>query len=272
MHRKFFFFSLFVTFFLPVCCKPISAQTFKKRPVISSKPVPQRQDVAKFAASFISLLEEVKALNQIPQSYFVNDFQKRFSKIPPLDIDIDTAVFNKLSESERFDFNTEFFTLSYLGLMNAFGKYDYFDNTNEETDIEAVKNLFPPSIIAQIRQSKTLNSYFLETDGGIGYNADFKIRTTETWRDFFADSKKITAAQRDFLNNLSPPEKAKYTKTISQLRKVTNWTKNKICGRDCEGLPAKTPYYELRYYPLYFKIIRENGSYKIFELTIGAVD
>lgn len=238
----------------------------------TAKKTSQNLSVKQFADSFIETLEETKDLNKLPNSYFVSDFQKRFSKTAPLDIDIDSSVFNKLSEGERFEFNAGFFTLSYLGLMNAFGKYDYYDNTNEETDIEAVANLFPPNIIAKIRQSKTLNSYFLQTANGIGYNTDFKIKNTETLRDFLADSKKITEAQRDFLNALSPKEKAKYTKTINQLRKVTNWTKNKTCGRDCEGFPAKTRYYELRYYPLYFKIIRKNGSYKIFELTIGAVD
>ncbi|HQU82743.1 MAG TPA: hypothetical protein PKY59_06450 [Pyrinomonadaceae bacterium] len=238
----------------------------------TAKTKSQNLSVKQFTASFIAELEETKDLSKISQNYFVSDFQKRFAKSAPLDIDIDEKVFDKLSESERFDFNAEFFTLGYLGLMNAFGKYDYYDNTNEETDIEAVKNLFPPSIIAQIRKSKTLNSYFLKTENGVGYNTDFKIKNTDTFRDFLEDSKKITEAQREFLNNLSPQEKAKYTKTINQLRKVTNWQKNKICGRDCEGFSAKTPYYELRYYPLYFKIIREKSNYKIFELTIGAVD
>lgn len=254
---------------LSVCGLIFSGQTATAQTIKKSA---QNLSVKQFTASFIETLEETKDLHKIPKSYFVSDFQKRFSKTAPLDIEIESAVFDKLSESERFDFNAEFFNLGYLALMNAFGKYDYYDNTNEETDIEAVKNLFPPSIIAQIRQSKTLNSYFLQTENGIGYNTDFKIKNTETFRDFLTDSKKITEAQREFLNNLSTQEKAKYTKTITQLRKVTNWQKNKTCGRDCEGFPAKTPYYELRYYPLYFKIIRENGSYKIFELTIGAVD
>lgn len=268
MHRKLFIYSLLVTVFLAAFYQQMPAQTVRKKP----KSLPQRQDVVKFAASFIALLEETKDLDQIPKSYFVDDFTAHFAKEPPIDIDIEAKVFNKLSESERFDFNAEFFNLSYLGLMNAFGKYDYYDNTNEETDIEAVANLFPPNIISQIRKSKTLNSYFLKTENGIGYNTNFKIKNTETLRDFLEDSKKITEAQRDFLNDLSPKEKAKYKKTITQLRKVTNWQKNKTCGRDCEGFPAQTRYYELRYYPLYFKIIRENGNYKIFELTIGAVD
>jgi len=258
---------LFVLF--AICGLIFTAQTATAQ---TAKKTSQNPSVKQFTASFIEKLEETKDLDKIPQSYFVSDFQTRFAKTAPLDIDIDEKVFNKLSESERFDFNAEFFTLGYLGLMNAFGKYDYFDNTNEDTDIEAVKNLFPPHIIAQIRKSKTLNSYLLKYENDTGYNTEFKIKNKETFRDFLADSKKIAAAQRDFLNNLSPKEKAKYTKTITQLRKVTNWQKNKTCGRDCESFPAKTPYYELRYYPLYLKIIRENGSYKIFELTIGAVD
>lgn len=268
MRRKIFIFSLLFTISLSAFYQNIPAQNIKKK----LKTLPQRQDVVKFTASFITLLEETKNLDQIPKSYFVDDFAARFSKESPIDIEIEAKIFNKLSESERFDFNADFFTLSYLGLMNAFGKYDYYDNTNEETDIEAVANLFPPHILAQIRKSKTLNSYFLKTENGIGYNTDFKIKDTETLRDFLEDSKKITEAQRDFLNNLSPQEKAKHTKTINQLRKVTNWQKNKTCGKECEGFPAKTPYYELRYYPLYFKIIREKRNYKIFELTIGAVD
>ncbi|MCD9185591.1 MAG: hypothetical protein LUM44_04105 [Pyrinomonadaceae bacterium] len=254
------------------------AQNIGKKTANSSKPLPQKQDAVKFTAAFISLLEETKDLNLIPKSYFVDDFTARFAKEPPIDINIEAKIFKKLDETRRFEFNSTFFNLGYLSLMYAFGKVEVETRgkasleTIEDNDIEAVKNLFPPQIIAMIEKSETLNSYFLKTENGIGYNTDFKIKDGKTFDKFLADSNKITEAQRAFLNERSSPEKARYTKTISQLRKMTNWTKNKTCGKDCEGFPTQTRYYELRYYPLYFKIVREKGNYKIFELTIGAVD
>lgn len=278
MHRKLFIFSLAIAIFLPILYQTTTAQTIGKKTAASSKSSPPKQDVIKFTASFISRLEETKDLKQIPKSYFVDDFTARFTKEPPIDINIESKFFRKLDETRRFEFNSEFFNLGYLSLMFAFGKVDVETRGKasleaiENNDIEAVKNLFPTHIIAMLKKSKTLNSYFLETEDGIGYNTDFKIADKETFNAFLDDSIKIADAQRDFINNRSPQEKAKYAKTIVQLRKMTNWTKNKTCGRDCEGFPAKTPYYELRYYPLYFKIIRTNGNYKIFELTIGAVD
>lgn len=278
MCRKFFIFILVAAIFLPIFYLSASAQTVKNKTSISSKTSPRRQNVAQFTASFISLLEETKDLNQIPKSYFVDDFTARFTKEPPIDINLEPKLFKKLDAVRRFEFNSAFFNLGYLSLMYAFGKVDVETRGKasleaiEDNDIEAVKNLFPPHIIAMIKKSETLNSYFLKTEDGIGYNTDFEIKDGETFNKFLTDSNKITEAQRIFLNDRSPQEKAKYTKTINQLRKVTNWTKTKTCGKDCEGFSAKTPYYELRYYPLYFKIIRENGNYKIFELTIGAVD
>lgn len=278
MHRNLFIFILVAAVFLTIFYQPSLAQTIRNKPIDSSKPSPPKQNVVKFTASFISLLEETKDLNQLPKSYFVDDFTARFTKEPPIDINIESKLFKKLDETRRFEFNSAFFNLGYLSLMYAFGKVDVETRGKasleaiEDNDIEAVKNLFPPHIIAMLKKSKTLNSYFLETEDGIGYNTDFEIANKETFNVFLEDSNKITDAQRTFLNNRSPQEKAKYTKTIAQLRKVTNWTKTKTCGKDCEDFPAKTPYYELRYYPLYFKIIRENGNYKIFELTIGAVD
>lgn len=270
MRLKYFSVILLIVVTFTAFTQNIDAQTAQKKPNSVKKGGVQKPEVVNFAASFMAVLEETKDLRQIPQSFFVKDFAARFAKNPPLDIDVEPAVFNRFSENQRFEFNAAFFDFGYAGLMNAFGRVNLEDNTNEENDIESVKNLFPPQIVSIIKNSRAMNTYF--TEDFSEYNSNFKIKNAETFNAVFADLKKITDAQRVSLTNRPPPEKEKYAKNMNKLRKAANWTKSEICRKTCEDFPRNTRIYELRFYPLYFKIVKENGDLKIFNLQIGAID
>lgn len=277
-HRIIFFTTLIVftmAFSLSPLCLNVNAQKSGNR-----KQTREKQEVQKFVDSFIQSLEETKDLDQVSEKFFVADFKARFGQDCNLS-EIKSTICNKLNETERYELNTTVFNFGYLGLMHAFGKVSIEDidkadeedvESNEDNDIESVKNLFPPQIIGLIKNSKILNAYLLERKDEEGFGIDFEIKDVEQLREFVNDSKNVVYAQRIFLNDLSLEQKAKHTKNIKLLRKEVNWYQSEICLKDCEGFPEKTRIISYRGYPLYFKIVRENRTLKIFDLYIGSSD
>lgn len=264
-------FALIFVIGLPLSCQNVSAQTAKKKPKLVSKAEMEKREVKKFVASFIQILEETKDLDQVPESFFVSDFKIRFSKsYLGLDL-VESTTLNKLDETEQYELHKTNFNMAYLSLTYAFSKISIEDSElaeDEDTDLENINNLFPPQIITLIKNSKTLNAFAFKAE-----DADyFKIKDIETFREFVADLKNLIYAQRMYLNDRSAEQKTNYEKNMKESRKSANHFSAEICMKNCEGFPEKTRIFEMRYYPLYFKIVRENGKYKIFDLTIGATD
>lgn len=247
------------------------SQTSENKETAAKKK--ERKELEKFTDEFIKELETKKDLGQISEKFFVADFKTRFGQDCKLS-EVDSAIFNKLSKTERYEFNAAVFNFYYLGLMHAFGNANFRGEdddieSDENNDIESVKNLFPSHIIGMIRNSSLLNAYFFEDDD---YELEFEIKDVEELREFFKDSKNIIYAQQIFLNDLSSKQKMNSVEIINLLKKQTAWYNGEICVEDCKGFPEKTQMFTFRSYPLYFNIVRENGSLKIYHLYITALD
>ena len=260
-----FLLAALVLCFATVFAQSVHAQVTKKKPKLITKAEYDKRAVKRFVASFIKALDETKDLNEVSSNFFVKDFKTRFIK-ECLASDVESAIYNKLDEAERYELNATFFNIGYLGLIHAFGKINIekFGETGEENDIESVNNVFPAQIIGLIKNSKILNAYFLETEDEDGFRIEFEIKDIEVLREFITDSKNLVYAQRMFLNDRPSEQITKYDKTIKELRKEGNWYSVENCRKECPGFPENTQIFNLRYYPLSLlsgiRIARKNSA------------
>ncbi|MBS1797829.1 MAG: hypothetical protein JSS81_28670 [Acidobacteria bacterium] len=252
----------------------VAAQTVRKPPKLIDRAAADKREVERFVRSFVRALDETKDLNSISDDFFVGDFKARFNKQNPAS-HIETSLYERLDENERYELNTAGFNIEYLGTTFLLGKVDLdkSDETTERDDDLSINALFPASILGLIKNSRTLRAcYYEDKDDDDESRVDFEIKDIELLREFIRDSKNLAYAQRMSLNDRSPEQVAKYEKTLKALKKEADWYSSEKCSEDCAGFPENTRIYELRYYPLYLKLIRERNAFRIFDVDIGAVD
>ena len=130
----------------------------------------QKREVQNFVDSFMSILVKEKDLSKIPNSFFVDDFKRRFSDAN--DYKINEGLSKTLYTETRFKLSNLSFNFTYLGIVYLMGKFSSrefekaetaYNKDNKNKDKDPDEMFFSPEIFRLTKQ-KTLMSKLNDSD------------------------------------------------------------------------------------------------------------
>ncbi|MGI8555167.1 MAG: hypothetical protein ACR2LT_02270 [Pyrinomonadaceae bacterium] len=219
----------------------------------------EKQEVEKFADSFMQSYQQTLNLTKVPESFFVSDYKKRNSYSYSIN-DFDKM----LTDDEKFQ---NYFTLLDLVTLIMITKLDEnnydlkktFDNSDankgdneDEILSKKLRLLFQKYPKAQMFFNEDeKNSSQIKNIG------DYR-NAAQDFRSFVQEVRQsITAETKIKFSNLL----TKYKDKLFELKKSFNCSKD-----DCEGLPEKTEMFYYEGLPFVLLIAKENGKLKIVKV------
>lgn len=220
----------------------------------------EKLEVQKFVDSFIQKLDETKDLNEVPESFFIEEFRKRQVNNNNFDF-YDSNLLPQLSEIERIEYNLDIINHYYLGYRCIFERvdWDYYSENNE-----SLEELFPAEVIELLKKYKILSYSEIDDD-----NVDEpQISNIAELRELMSLWKKILQAERNYLSQSTPQRKYKFAKNLEKAKNQFDEIRIYDCKEpdSCFGFPANSRLIRVVTFPLTLNIKRENGLLKIVDI------